>query len=323
MLTTRRALMGAFGTVLAAPLLSRAAFAATDPITFVVPYSAGGSVDGLTRALADGLSRTTDRTYLVENKPGANGIIGAQYVASTRSPQTTLFVGGTGPVSLNLLLRKQLPYKASDFKSVSYVANGPLTVTVPMSSGLATLAEFVERAKTQGKPMRFGTFGPGSLSQIFGAMLSQEFGIDVTEVAYKSTAEEVRDILGGQVDFTVSSPLGVLGQINAGTMKMLALARDERMAQLPDVPTFAELGHPGMTTSFWTGIFAPAAMEDALVTKINADIDSVLQLPEISALLEKIGQFKVGGAPDAMVRQLDEDREKYGAIIKTRNITVE
>lgn len=323
MTISRRALMGAMGSALAMPFLGKAAFAADDTITIVLPYSAGGPTDGMTRYLADGLTRKLGRTFLVENKPGANGIIGAQYVATTKQPQNTLFVGGTGPISLNVMLRKSLPFKLEDFKPVSLVANGPMAITVPTSAGINTLDEFVERAKTQGKPMRFGTFGPGSLSQLYGALLSDKFGIELVEVSYKTTADEVKDILGGQVDFTVSSPFGVIGQINAGAMKMLAVARPERMAQLPDVPTFAELGHDDLTASFWTAIFAPAAMDEALVTEINAAISEVLDAPETTEMLDKIGQFKVGGTPDVLAAQLEEDKAKWGGVIKARNLSLE
>jgi tripartite-type tricarboxylate transporter receptor subunit TctC len=133
----------------------------------------------------------------------------------------------------------------------------------------------------------------------------------------------VKDILGGQVDFSVSSPFGVIGQINAGAMKMLAVARPDRMVQLPDVPTFAELGHPDLTASFWTAIFAPAAMDDALVAEINAGISEVLNDPETDAMLDKIGQFKVGGTPDVLAAQLEDDKAKWGGVIKARNLVLE
>lgn len=319
----RRAVLGGISALAALPLSARFALASSDPITLIVPYSAGSGIDGISRVLADGLSKEMGRSFLVDNKPGANGIIGAQFVAGTKNPQNTLFVGGTGPLSLNVLMRRTLPFKLEDFKSVSYVSNGPLAVTVPVSSGLNTFEEFVERAKTAEKPLRFGTFGPGSLSQVFGAILQQEFGFAATEVSYKATSEEVRDILGGQVDFTVSSPLGVLGQINAGTMKMLALAGDERMERLADVRTFAEMGYPQVTTNFWTGLFAPKGMDDALVTQINAAMEVVLKQANTLEFLDKIGQFVVGGAPSVMDEQLASDKEQFGAVIEARGIRID
>lgn len=319
----RRAILGGLSALAALPLTSGLALASNDPITLIVPYSAGSGIDGISRVLADGLSKELGRSFLVDNKPGANGIIGAQYVAGSKQPNNTLFVGGTGPLSLNVLMRKSVPFKLEDFKSVSYISNGPLAITVPTASGLNTLEEFVARAKSSEKPLRFGTFGPGSLSQVFGAILQQEFGFKLTEVSYKATSEEVRDILGGQVDFTVSSPLGVLGQIQAGTMKMLALARDERMERLSDVPTFKELGYPQITTSFWTGIFAPKGMDDALVTQINAALDKVLEQPSTLEFLDKIGQFKVGGAPSVMDDQLAADKEQFGAVIEARGLKLD
>lgn len=319
----RRAILGGISALAALPLSARFALASSDPITLIVPYSAGSGIDGISRVLADGLSKEMGRSFLVDNKPGANGIIGAQYVAGTKNPQNTLFVGGTGPLSLNVLMRRTLPFKLEDFKSVSYVSNGPLAVTVPVSSGLNTFEEFVERAKAAEKPLRFGTFGPGSLSQVFGAILQQEFGFAATEVSYKATSEEVRDILGGQVDFTVSSPLGVLGQINAGTMKMLALAGEERMERLPDVRTFKEMGYPQVTTNFWTGLFAPKGMDDALVTQINAAMEVVLKQDTTLEFLDKIGQFVVGGAPSVMDEQLASDKEQFGAVIEARGIRID
>lgn len=315
---SRRTLLGALIT---STMLGTSAMASGDePITLVLPYSAGGPTDGITRYLADELTGILGRTFLVENKPGANGIIAAQYVATTRAPQTTLLVGGTGPISLNTMLRKNLPFKLADFQPVSLVANGPMAVTVPASAGIDSFEQFVEQG--QGKPLRFGTFGPGSLSQLYGALLSNEFGFDLVEVSYKTTAEEVKDILGGQVDFTVSSPFGVIGQIKAGEMKMLAVARPERMEQLPDVPTFAELGHPEMTASFWTGIFAPAAMDTELVGQINVALTQIIDKPETKEVFGKIGQFGIGGPVEVLSKQLEEDQAKWGSVIEQRGIVL-
>ncbi|UWR39512.1 tripartite tricarboxylate transporter substrate binding protein [Sulfitobacter sp. W074] len=315
----RRVLLGA---ILMSTLLGTSVIAKeSDPITLVLPYSAGGPTDGLTRYLADGLSKITDRTFLVENKPGANGIIAAQFVARTRAPQNTLLVGGTGPISLNTMLRKNLPFSLEDFQPVSLVASGPMAVTVPVSSGLETLEDFVAQGKS--KPLRFGTFGPGSLSQLYGALLSNVFDLDLIEVSYKTTAEEVKDILGGQVDFTVSSPFGVIGQIQAGEMKMLGVALPERMEQLPEVPTFAELGYPELTASFWTGIFAPTAMDVTLVAEINSALAEIISKPETQEMLSKIGQFAIGGEIEVLSEQLHIDREKWGGVIEERGIVLE
>jgi len=317
---TRRAFLGAAA---AAPFITSFSVRASDaPISFYVPYGAGGPVDGITRYLADGLTKVMGRTFLVENRPGGNGIVAAQFVASSRQPETSLFVAGTGPFSLNLLLRKSLPFTRDQFKPVSLVADGPLAITVSSKNPAQDLKTFVDNAKASGKAQRFGTFGPGSLSQLFGALVNQELGFEVAEVAYKTTAEEVRDILAGQVDFTVSSPLGVLGQIRAGEMRMLAVARDERTTQLPDVPTFKELGHPELTASFWTGILAPTGMPDELVTEINAAIDQVLADPKTDEFLDRLGQYKIGGAPQVFADQLAKDEQQWGGIIKARNFAL-
>ncbi|WP_103174487.1 tripartite tricarboxylate transporter substrate binding protein [Paracoccus sp. SY] len=322
-MTTRRNLIAGLAVAASLAFVPVTAIAQGDPITMVVPYSAGGPVDGLTRLIAEGLSRKTGQTYLVENKPGANGIIGAQYVASTRTPQNTLFVGGTGPISVNLLTRKGLPFKAEDFKPVSLVAHGPMALTVPASAEYNDLDGFLAAAKASENPFRFGTFGPGSLSQLYGALLNRELGFEMTEVAYKTTADELKDMIGGQIDFTVSSPFGVIGQIRSGDLKMLAVASEERIPQLPEVPTFAELGRPQLTGSFWTGIFAPAEMDDAQVQAISAAIDEVLKEERTVEFLSNIAQFPVGGTPDELQKQLDQDREVWGAIVKERGIELQ
>jgi len=318
-MTTRRNMIAGIACAISLASVPFTAVAA-EPITLVVPYSAGGPVDGLARLISEGLSRKTGRTYLVENKPGANGIIGAQYVARTRAPQTTLFVGGTGPISVNLMTRKGLPFKAEDFKPVSLVALGPMALTVPASAEYDTLDDFVATAQKGPNPYRFGTFGPGSLSQLYGALLNRELDFPMTEVAYKTTADEIKDMIGGQIDFSVSSPFGVIGQIRAGDLKMLAVASAERIPQLPEVPTFAELGHPALTNSFWTGIFAPVEMDDALVQEVSAAIDDVLKEQRTIDFLANIAQFPVGGAPEELQKQLDSDRQVWGTIIKERGI---
>src|SRR6185312_2193479 len=247
---------GAIIAPFAAPAIVRARSSQT--IFIIVPYASGGSIDSLMRSIAKGMSEALEQPVLVDNKPGANGIVGSQYVARAPKDGSVLLAGGTGPISLNVLLRKALPYKLEDFASVAMLCNGPLSLTVNSKMPTTDIKSFVAYAKARDKPLFYATLGPGSVTHLFGIMMGKSMGFAVTDVAYRNNPASVMELLSGECDLNFATPAAIIEHVRAGQLRLLAISSDKRMPNLPDVPTLAESGYPELSASFWTALHAPA-----------------------------------------------------------------
>lgn len=307
---------------LAAPSIVKAA--SSQPIFIVVPYAGGGTVDNMIRSIAKGMAETLQQPVLVDNKPGGNGIVGSQYVARAPKDGTVLLAGGTGPISLNVMLRKTLPYKLEDFTSVAMLSSGPLTLTVNAEkTPVNDVKSFVALAKSRTKPLFYGTLGPGSVTHLYGIVMSQSMGFDVTDIAYRNNPASILDMLSGECDLSFATPSAVMENVKAGKLKVLALSSEKRMANLPDIPTFVESGYPQLTASFWTALHAPAGTPAEIVAKLNEAANSALKSPEIAKLME-IESYQVEmGPPKLLDDQLAKDVALWGPVIKSRNIVLE
>jgi tripartite-type tricarboxylate transporter receptor subunit TctC len=314
-------LAGGLLSPLAAPSLLRAQ--STQPIFIVVPYAGGGTIDNLVRSVAKGMSETLQRPVLVDNKPGGNGIVGSQYVARAPKDGTVLLAGGTGPISLNVMLRKNLPYKLEDFASVAMIGTGPLTLTVGAQMPVTDVKSFVAHAKSQTKPLFYGTLGPGSVTHLYGIIMSQSMGFAVTDIAYRSNPASMMDMLSGQCDLSFATPAAVIEHVKAGKLKILALSTPKRIANLPDIPTFAESGYPQLTASFWTALHAPAGTPPEMIAKLNEAANAALKAPEIARLMENESQQVEIGPPALLDSQLAKDVALWGPVIKEKNIVLE
>ncbi|MDQ8730753.1 tripartite tricarboxylate transporter substrate binding protein [Bradyrhizobium sp. LHD-71] len=306
---------------LAAPSIVRAR--STQPIFIVVPYAGGGTIDNLIRTVAKGMSEKLERPVLVDNKPGGNGIVGAQYVAQAPKDGTVLLAGGTGPISLNVMLRKNLSYKLKDFTSVALLCTGPLTLTVNTQMPVDDVKGFVAYAKSRSKPLFYATLGPGSVSHLYGIIMSQSMGFTVTDVAYRNNPSSIMDLLSGECDLNFATPSAVIEHVKAGKLKILALSTPQRIANLPDIPTFAESGYPQLTASFWTALHAPAGTPPEMITQLNEAANVALKTPEIARLMEIESQQVETGPPALLDSQLEKDVALWGRVIKAQNIVLE
>jgi tripartite-type tricarboxylate transporter receptor subunit TctC len=307
---------------LAAPSIVKAA--SSQPIFIVVPYAGGGTVDNMIRTIAKSMSETLQQPVLVDNKPGGNGIVGSQYVARAPKDGTVLLAGGTGPISLNVMLRKTLPYKLEDFASVAMLCSGPLTLTInPEKIPVNDVKGFVALAKSRSKPLFYGTLGPGSVTHLYGIVMSQSMGFDVTDIAYRNNPASIMDMLSGECDLSFATPSAVMENVKAGKLRVLALSSEKRMANLPNIPTFAESGYPQLTASFWTALHAPAGTPPDLIKKLNEAANTALKSPEIAKLME-IESYQIEmGPPKLLDDQLAKDVALWGPVIKARNIVLE
>lgn len=321
--TTRRGVIAAAFATATMAAIAPQAFAANDkPVTIVVPYAAGGTNDTFARVLADGMSRELGRTVLVENKPGANGIIGASFVAKAPADGSTLLLGGTGPVSLNVMLRPKLPFGFDSFASVAMMFEGPLTVTVPTSLGVNSLDELATWAKTNNKPLRWGTLGPGSVSHLYAMTFGRVMGVEVVPVAYKNTPSSLIDMLGGQNEVSNATPIALVEYQKSGDMKILALSAKQRDPAFPDLPTASELGYPQLEATYWTALHAPAGTPADVIAALAEAAIKTTQSDTFRELLRKNGLTEMAGGPEVLDAVMAKDQEVWGKVIADNNIVV-
>jgi len=319
----RRQVTALLGGGLLAPLATPHVARAQQPTFIVVPYAAGGTVDNAIRVIAKSMSETLQRPVLVDNKPGGNGIVGSQYVAQAPKDGTVLLAGGTGPISLNVMLRKNLPYKLADFASVAMLFSGPLTLTVNAQMPVSNVKSFVDYARSRGKPLFYATLGPGSVSHLYGLVMSNSMKFPVTDIAYRNNPTSIMDLLSGQSDLNFATPSAVMEHVKAGKLKILAVSSPQRMATLPDIPTFAESGYPELTASFWTALHAPKGTPADVIAKLNEAANVAMKLPEIARLMETESYMVETGAPSLLDRQLEKDVALWQPVIKSHNIALE
>ena len=312
-----------------------AAFAATPnasavdypvrPIKLVVPYAAGGPTDVLGRLVADYLGRDLKQAVIVENKPGAQGAIGAEAVARADPDGYTLFVAAGSIIVLNPMLYKKLSYDpVKDFRMLALVTDLPVVMEVHPSVPAKTVAEFVAYAKQNPGKLNFGSAGTGGTIHLAGEMFKQMAGIEMTHVPYKGAGPALTDLLSGNIQVMFDSMGTALPPVKAGLLRPLAVSSTQRSPDLPDVPTIAESGYPDYAVSVWYGIVAPSKLPDEIAQKISASLDRALNDDTFRASLEKIGfpVFRPRSAA-AIAEFIDADRARWAGVIRAQNISLD
>jgi tripartite-type tricarboxylate transporter receptor subunit TctC len=317
----RRPLLAAAATSLFAPAVLRAQGART--IRFVVPFAPGGLTDILTRMIASHMSQTLGQTIVVENRAGGNAVIASEAVAHAPKDGLTVLVGGTAGLSLNAMMRQNLPYRLEDFASVALLFDGPLSLTINAALPPHNVREFVDYAKAQRNPLRYATNGPGSVGHLFGIMMSDEMGIPLTDVAYRGAGPSTVDLLAGVIEITVEAPTSTIEHIRAGKLRLLGLSAEERAPLLPQVPTFKEAGYPQLVASFWTALLVPTGTPAAEVARLNAAANKAMESEAVRTRLTTEALRPISGPPSLLDDQMRQDREHWGRIIAERKIRLE
>ncbi len=320
-LSRRRVLAAAAAAGAFAPAIVRANSART--IRFIVPFAAGGLTDIIVRMVAQHMSQTLDQTIVVDNRPGGNTIIASEAVARAPKDGLTVLVGGTAGLPLNAMMRPNLPYKLEDFASIGLLLDGPLTLTVNADLPAKDIAGFVQFAKSQPHPLRYATNGTGSVSHLFGIMMSKAMGIPLTDVAYRGNGPSTTDLLAGVIEMSLEAPTTTIEHIRAGTLRLLGLSFDERAALLPDVQTFKEAGYPDLVATFWTALLAPAGTPQAEITRLNDAANKAMQSEPVRKRLASDALRPIAGPPGLLDEQMSRDKEQWGRIIRERNITLD
>lgn len=307
----------AAGTALAAaPLLSRAQGGKT--MRIVVPFPPGGSTDLLARRIGEKLSVALGQTVIVENRAGAGGTVGADYVAKSAPDGMTLLMGVTGSNAIAQALYPKLPYDVvKDFAPVSMVVSSPLVVTVNPAVKAETLAEFIALAKAGPGSISYGSAGNGTSMHLTGEMFKQTTKTSMVHIPYRGSAGMLQDLMGGQIEATFGDLLVVMPQLEAGKLRALAVTSKQRHPMLPKVPTVAESGYPGFEALSWQGLFAPSATPPELVAKISAEVNKAIKTPEIADFFAARGFLIDGTTPAAFKALIEAEVKKWTPIVKT------
>ena len=325
----RIALLGAC-TLAAAGLLPAAAMAQPDanwpskPIKWVVPFPPGGAMDVIARTLGEKAGRTLGQPFVIENRPGAGGNIGADAVAKSPADGYTIMITSIG-MATNKALYPRLSYDpVKDFAPISLLAIVPNVLVVNTAKTTdKSVADVIAHAKRDPGKLTYASAGNGTSIHLAGEVFASMAGLNLLHVPYKGSGPAVTDMLGGQVDLMFDSITSARPHILSGKLRALGVTSAKRSATLPDVPTIAEAGVPGYEVSPWFAVFAPAGTPAAIVNKINAALIDAMKQPDTVAKFETIGADPIGTTPQQLATHLDKELARWGALIKERNIRMD
>jgi len=326
MMSTRRfafTLAIALGAAALAPTAFAQAYPAR-PVTLVVPFPPGGGTDTGGRVIAEQLSRRWGQPVIVENKGGAAGQIGADYVAKAKSDGYTLLLGNIGTQAINPSLYAKLPYDADRaFAPVSLIAELPLAMMVNPAVPARTAADFVALAKAQPGRLSYSSSGAGGAPHLAAEMFKDQTGIFMVHVPYRGGGPAIADLLAGHVQLSFMTALEASGHIKAGKLRALAVTSDKRLPALPDVPTLAEGALPGFNAVSWIGLLTPSGTPQDVVDKISTDVRAVLVDESVKARFAALGGVPRATSPQEFGRLIAADKARYAQIIRSRKITIE
>jgi tripartite-type tricarboxylate transporter receptor subunit TctC len=316
------------GAILAGALVFASAAASAQtypsrPITLVIPFSAGGSNDIVGRGIGRKLTDAWGQPVLVENRPGAGGIIGAATVAAAPPDgHTLLLVSST--FTINPAIKKSMPFDTlKDFTPIAFIARSPLLVTASNRLPVKSAKDLFDLARRQPNQINYASSGPGSINQIAAELIALSAGVKLMHIPYKGGAPALNDLLGGHVDIYVSSLPQVLQIVRAGQAKALAVTSLKRTPMLPDVPTLDESGLPGFDSYSWWGIVGPAGMPAAIVDALNAEIGKMLASPELVRFLESEGAEAGTMTPKQFGDLMRSETERWIKVGREANISIE
>ncbi len=294
------------------------------PIRLIVPFQAGSSSDTVARIVAQGLAERLRQQFVIENRVGASGKVGADAVAHAEPDGYTLGLANTSTHAVAASLSAKLTYDPiKDFAAVGMIGSGPFALSVHTALPAATLKELIALAKAKPDTLSYGSAGPASMAHLAGALFESMAGIRMVHVPYRGSGQSVLDVIEGRVDMQFGTLPPTLSLVRSGKVRALAVTSATRNPTLPDVPTIAEAAVPGYEASLWQAIVAPAGTPAAIVTKLNHELVAVLATPQIQATLAKQGIAIEPSTPDELAARIHDDIAKWGELIRSRGIAAQ
>ena len=293
------------------------------PVRWVVPFTPGASNDIIARLVGQKLADTFGQQFVIDNRPGAGGSLGAETVAKAVPDGYTLLLANPGPsVNTPLLLRKPL-YKVDDFTNIVFIGYAPLLILANPKFPVSNPKELVAYAKANPGKVSWGSSGNGSSLHIGLALFQAATGVDVVHVPYKGSGPALTDTMGGQIQVMHTTTVSAEAQIKSGRVKVLGLASMKRSPLLPDVPTLAESGIKDAEAIVWFGMSGPPKLPRAIVMKLNAQVNKTLALPDVKQRLDQLGLEVAGGTPEEFEAFVKKETAKVSRLVKAGLLKVE
>ncbi|MCC7487097.1 MAG: tripartite tricarboxylate transporter substrate binding protein [Burkholderiales bacterium] len=287
------------------------------PVTIVAPF-APGAADTVARLLAQHIGTALDQRFIVENRAGASGEIGAVYVKRAKPDGYTVLYGTASGMSVNPQIRKVDYDPRRDFTNIALIGVAPYVIGVNASLGIGSVAELIKYAKSNPGPLKLGNAGTGSLSDLAAVLFGQRAGLDVLSVPFKGTGPAATAMQGGETQALIASYVSFIAGMQAGRARVLAVAASERLEIAPDVPTAEEAGLRDFDVSQWWGLYGPAGVPRPVVEKLNAAMNEVLRGDEVKKRLSALAVRPVTGSPDDLTAYLEKEYRKWGDVIRAQ-----
>jgi tripartite-type tricarboxylate transporter receptor subunit TctC len=291
----------------------------TKPIHIIVGYAAGGGNDIIVRVMQPEMTKGLGQPVIVENKPGAQSIIAAEYAAKAAPDGYTIFMGPSGPMTINPATYSKLPYDpVRDFAPISLICDFPLILAVSAASPVQDVKSLIAYAKAHPDKANYGS--SAGIFQVTTELFKQKTGANFVMIPYKSSGESAQAVIAGQVTMTIADPPPLTGPLKAGTLRGLAVTSAKRQPSWPNIPTMAEAGVPDMEVPVWTAFFAPAKTPRAIIERLQKEVARAVQTPEVKERFAQMGLEPVGSTPQELGRIVARDVAKYTAVAKAANI---
>jgi tripartite-type tricarboxylate transporter receptor subunit TctC len=295
----------------------------TKPVRIIVPFAPGG-VDVTARIIAERLTTTLGQPFIVENRPGAGGSVGAKMVASADPDGHTLMFSTPGPVVVSPLINRNAGYDAvKNFAPIALVSQSPIVLVVHPSVPAKTVNELVAHAKANPGKVHFPSPGFGTQPHLVGEMFRLLTGLDIVHVPYRGSAPAITDLLAGQMHFYFDNFANVLQHVDGGKLRALAVTGDAPSPQLPAVPTMEQSGYGSIVATYWNGLLAPAGTPPAVVGRLNTAVNQALATPDVRSALQKLGSDPKSGTAQVFAAFIAAETERWGQVVRAANIKVD
>ena len=297
----------------------------TKPVRVVVPYPPGGVGDTTMRAIAQQLSESLGQPFVIDNKPGASQMIGADAVAKAAPDGYTLFLGSVTSLAINVSSQKKMPYDpVKDFAPVSMLYFSPMYLVVNPAVPAQSVKELVALAKAQPGKLSFASIGQGGSIHLAGEMFKSMAGVDITHIPYKGSAPAITDIIGGQVSLMFDAGVSALPQVRAGKLRALAITTAKRVDSTPELPTVAEAGGlPNYEATLWFGLVAPAATPRDIVNRLSQELAKILRQPALQARFANLGVEFSASSPEEFATYIRAETLKWGKVFRDAKVEQE
>ena len=316
--------IAALTTFVAGPAFAQAAPWPSKPITYVVPFAAGGTTDILARLIGEKLSKALGQPIIVENRPGAGGNIGSDFVARAAPDGYTILGGTISSHAINVSLYAKMPYDPEkNFAPITLIGSLANVLAVNADSPIRTVQELIAEAKAKPGALTFASSGAGTSQHLAGELFKRLAGVEITHIPYKGSSPALQDLIGGHVSMVFDNVVAVAALIKSGKVRPLGVTSLKRVQAFPDVPTIAESGLSDYEVVSWQGIFAPAGTPPDIVKRLNEEIVKILRMPDVVERMDTLGLEPVGNTPEEFAKFQRAEIAKWAKVVKEAGLKAE